>query len=167
MSKFVEVEVKNTSTKPVVRGGYTIPPDGEWHTLRIPKYRIREVTRATYLRHRYPSPSDETGPELEADDDGVEKDGVEKDGTEVPLGDTGEVSSDDGDDQGSPGEAEPLEDTGEDHGSLGDPGDPGDDGEEVDLDTLSYRGLQEMAKERGIAANQSREDLVEAILGSE
>lgn len=68
-----EIEVRNKTTNSIARGGWTIPPDGKWHTINVPEYRVKEVMSASYLEHRFPGGGDveqEADPEDETLQDG-------------------------------------------------------------------------------------------------
>lgn len=134
------IEVRNKTANPIARGGWTIPPDGKWHTINVPEYRIKEVMSASYLEHRFPGEDDveqDTQPEDETLQDG-------QSGADLDV----QESDEDGD-------------------SDDEDSDDEDSVEEINLDELSYAELQEMAKGYGIKANQSREDLTAQILAAD
>jgi hypothetical protein len=139
-----QIEVKNDTNRPIMRGGYTIPPDGRWHTLNVPDYRIKEITRATYLSHRLPGQGSAEDLASEVVDDAGDTAEVDE-APEVLISDEGAVA-----------DVSAVEDS-----------DDGDEVEEIDLDDLTYAELQEMAKGYGIKANQSRDMLTSAILAAD
>lgn len=130
----MKLKVQNETSRPIARGGFAFPPDGKWHEVVVPDYRAKEITSAAFLNVKV---LDEPKQAEEPEVEDAEEPEVEDEGGRSDEGDGWDDEEDD----------VVIEDD-----------------DEIDLDELSYSDIQGLAKERGIRANQSREDLVEAIL---